>query len=84
MDGIEVVLLCQLCQLKLACGSAVFSVNTHLQILLAAVGQHFSEQLGKFGGVLGLFQTGFIPVVTDFRITFSIGNARHGQIHANL
>ena len=34
--------------------------------------------------MLGLFQTGLLPVHADFGITLAVGNSGHGQVHANL
>ena len=47
MDGVQVQLLGLQSQLELALGSAVLGVHAHLEVLLGAVGDHFTQQLGK-------------------------------------
>ena len=84
MNGVEIILFRKLGKLELACRCTVFSINTHFKVLLAAVGQHFAEQFGKFCGVLSLFQAGLVPIIADLGITLPVGNAGHGQIHADL
>ena len=38
VDSVKVSCLCSLCEVELTCGSAVLSVDSHLEILLGAVG----------------------------------------------
>ena len=84
VDGVEIVLLRELRELKLAGGRAVLGVNAHFEILLRGRGHDLAEELGELRGVLGLFQTGLFPVHADLRIALAVRNARHGQIHADL
>ncbi len=52
-------------QLELAQGSAVLGVHTHLQVLLGGVGYNLAEQLCELSSVLGLFQSGPAPILTN-------------------
>ena len=47
MDGVEVQLLCQLGELGLAGGCAVFGFDAHFEVLLGGVGDDFAEELCK-------------------------------------
>ena len=58
MDRVEIVLLGQLCELELAVGRAVLGVDTHLKILLRAVGDDLTEELGELRSVLGFLVRG--------------------------
>ena len=84
VDGVEVESLGFLGQLGLAGGGAVFGGNAHFEVLLGAVGHNFTEKLGKLGGVLRFFVSGFFPVKGDFRVTLSGGDARHGEVHTDF
>ena len=84
VDGVQVVLLGQLGQLELAQGGAVLGLDPHLQVLLGGVGHHIAQQLSKLGSVLGLFQSGPAPILTNLGIALTICHAGHGQIHADL
>ena len=84
MDRVEVVLLRELRQLELACGRAVLSVNTHLEVLLGGVGQDFAQQLSKLRSVLRFLVSRLLPVQADLRVALAVRNARHCQVHANL
>ena len=55
MDSVQVRSLCALRQVELACGSAVLSGNSHLQILLGAVGNDLAQKLSELRCVLSLF-----------------------------
>ena len=39
---------------------------------------------GKLGGVLGFFKSGLFPIQADLGISLAVGDAGHGQIHADL
>ena len=84
MDGVQIQLLGHQRQIKLALGSAVLGVHAHFEVLLGGVGYDFAQQLGKIGGMFGFFVCSHLPVQADFGIAFAMGNAGHGQIHANL
>ena len=84
MDRIQVQRLSTLCQVELAGGSAVLSVNTHLEVLLGGVGYDFAQQLCELRSVLSLFVSSLLPVQADLRIALAVCNARHRQVHANL
>ena len=64
--------------------TSVLGVDAHLQVLLGAVGDDLAQQLGELGGVLGLLQRGLLPVQADLGIALAVGDAGHGQIHADL
>ena len=68
VDRIQVQSLSLLSQLGLAHGSAILGLYAHLQVLLGGIGNHFAQQLGKLGSVLGLFVSGLFPVQADLRI----------------
>ena len=84
MDRVEVVLLGELGQLELAGSRAVLGVDTHLKILLRAVGDDLTEELGELRSVLGFLMGGLLPVQADLRVALAVRNARHGQIHTDL
>ena len=84
VDRVEIVLLGELCQLRLAGGRAVLGLNAHFEILLRGVGHHIAEKLGKLRGVLRFLKAGLFPVQADFGIAFAVRDARHGKIHADL
>jgi len=84
VDGVQVVLLGQLGQLKLAHGGAVLGIHTHLQVLLGGVGQHLAQQLGELGGVLSLLQSGLLPIQADLGIALTVGHTAHSQVHTDL
>ena len=45
---------------------------------------HLAQQLSELGGVLGLLQTGLLPVHTDLGIALTMSHTGHGQIHTHL
>ena len=47
MDSIQVRSLCALSKVELTSGSAILSGNSHLQVLLGAVGNNLSQKLSK-------------------------------------
>ena len=49
MDGVQVQFLGLLGQVHLAGAGAALGVNTHLQVLLGAVGQDLAQQFCKLG-----------------------------------
>ena len=67
-----------------ASGSTVLGLYTHLKVLLGAVGYDFAQELCEFSSVLSLFVSGFLVVQANFRITLSVSNSCHCQIHTNL
>ena len=84
VDRVEVMLLGQLRQLKLALGRAVLGLNAHFKVLLGGVGHDLAQQLGELRRMLGLFIRGLLPVEADFRVALAVRDARHRQIHADL
>ena len=84
VDGVEVEGLGALGEVGLAGGGAVFGFHAHLQVLLGGVGQHLTQQLCELGGVIGLLESGGLPVLADLGIALAEGDAAHGQIHAHL
>ena len=84
MDGVQVELLGELGQVGLAGGGAVLGLNTHLEVLLGGVGDDLAEELGELGGVLGLLPGGLLPVEAYLGIALAVGDAGHGQVHADL
>ena len=84
VDGIQVQLLGLLSQIELALSSAVLGVHTHLQVLLGGVGQDLAQQLSELGSVLGLLQSGLLPVQADLGIALTVSHTAHGQVHTNL
>ena len=84
VDGVKVQLLGLLSQIHLAGAGAALSVNTHLQVLLGAVGQDLAQQLCKLGGVLGLLKGIALPCLGDLGVTLAVSNAAHSQIHTDL
>ena len=48
------------------------------------VPDHFSQELGNAGGVVGLFKGVTFEGVGNFRITFPLGLTAHGQVHAHF
>ena len=81
MDCIQVQSFCTFCQICFTCGSTVFCFYTHFQVFLCAVCYNFTKQFCKFSSVLSFFISCFFPVKTDFRITFSVSNSCHSQVH---
>ena len=55
VDSVKALLLSELGKSGLTCGRAVLSFNSHLKVLLGAVGHDLTEQLGEFRCVLRLF-----------------------------
>ena len=47
VDGVEVVLLCQLGELELTGGCAVLGFDAHFEILLGGVGHDFAQQFSE-------------------------------------
>ncbi len=84
VDGVEVEGFGAFGEVGLAGGGTVFGVDAHLEVLLGAVSQHFAQQLGKFGGVLGFLKGGFLPVETHLGIALAVSHAGHGQVHTHL
>ena len=62
VQRVEIVLLAQLGQVGLAGSRAVFGLDANGQVLLGGRGNDLAQQLGELGGVLGLLQTGLLPV----------------------
>ena len=58
VDGIQISGLRAFGQIKLAGSRAVFSLYTHFQILLSAVGNNLAQKFGKLSGMLSLFISG--------------------------
>ena len=84
MDCIQVGSLRALCKVELAGGSAVLSLNSHLQILPGGIGNHFAQQLSELRGMLSLFISSLLPVQADLRIALSVSNSCHCKIHTNF
>ena len=84
MDGIEVQLLSLLGKVHLAGAGAALGVNAHLQVLLGAVGQDLTQQLGKLGSVLGLLESVALPGLGDLGVALAVSDAAHSQVHADL
>ena len=84
VDGIETSGLGALGKIGLAGGGAVLGLNAHLEVLLGAVGDDLAQKLGKLCGVLSLFPGGLLPVQAYLGVTLAVGDAGHGQIHADL
>ena len=79
MDGIQVCFLGALSQVYLAGRSAVFSLNAQLQVLLGGRRNDLTQQFSELGSVLSFFPSSLLIVQTDFRITFTMCNARKKQ-----
>ena len=73
MNRIQVRSLSALCKVELACGSAVLSSNSHLQILLGAVGNNLAQKLCKLSSMLRLLEGSSSPVLANLGIALSIG-----------
>ena len=88
VDGIEAVLLRAGGEVKLALNCAVLAVDAPGEVLLRGVGhiglELGAEELGKFGGVLGLLIGGLLPVEADLGIALAVGDARHAEVHTDL
>ena len=84
VDRVEVQFLRALGESHLALGRAVLGVYAHLEVLLGAVGDDLTEQLGKLRGVLRLFVSRLLPVQTDLGIALTVRHTRHRQIHTDL
>ncbi len=84
MDCIKTSGLCSLSEICLTSSSAVLSLNSHLEVLLCAVCDNLTEELCELSSVLSLFVSCLLPVKTDLRITFSVGNSCHSEVHTNL
>ena len=85
MDSVEVVLLGELSKVELALGSAVFTVDSPLEVLFGA-GGHIGLELGaeelcELCSVLCFFESSLFPVKSDLRISFSVSDACHAKIH---
>ena len=63
---------------------APFSASTHLQVLLGGGGYNLAEKLCEFRRMLRFLISGLLPVKSDLRITFSVGNSCHRQIHSDF
>src|SRR5699024_10321478 len=84
MDRIKICGLCTFCKIKFSGCSAVLSVYTHLKVLLCAVCDNLAQKLCKFSSMLCLFPGSLLPVKADLRITLSVSNSGHCQVHTNL
>ena len=84
MDRVEVELFGFLGQVRLAGGGAVFGFYAHFEVFLGGVGDDIAQELSEFFGVLGLLKSGPLPVQADLRIAFPVGDAGHGQVHADF
>ena len=84
VDRIEIQRLGTLSQIELAGGSAVLSINAHLQVLLGGVGYDLAQQLCELCSVLSFLECSLLPVQADLRIALAVCNAGHCQIHTNL
>ena len=84
MDCVKVCSLSSLGQINLAGGSAVLSLNTHLKVLLGGIGNNLAQKLCKLGSMLSLFVSSLLIVQADLRISLSVSNSCHCQIHTNL
>jgi hypothetical protein len=68
----------------LARAGAVFGLYSEFKVFPGAVGNYLTEQFGKFGGVFGLFKRIALVGFGNLRIAFTLGNAAHRQVHADL
>ena len=84
VNGVQVLLLGQFGQLRLAEARAKLSLRAQLQVLLGGRGQHLAEQLGKLGGVLRLFQRIALERLGHLGVALALRHAAHGQIHAHF
>jgi hypothetical protein len=84
MDGIQIELLGQCCQLFLAGAGTMLGIYAHLQILLGAVREDFAQKLCELGSMLCFFPGVALEVLGNLRLAFPISLAAHGQIHAPL
>ena len=84
MDRVKVCSFRAFCEIYLSCCRAVFSVYTHLQVLLGGICYHFAEQFREFCSMLCFFISSFFIVGTNFRIAFSVRYSRHCKIHADF
>ena len=84
MDSIEVELLCERCELFLACTCAVFGINTHLKVLLCAVRNDFAEELCELCRMLCLFKGNALVSFSDFREAFAVCLTAHRKVHADF
>lgn len=48
------------------------------------VGQDFAQQFCELGSMLSFLKSVTLPSFGDFRVAFTVGNAAHGQVHANF
>ena len=84
VDRVQIQLLCLCCQSLLAGTCTVFRSDTHFQILLGGIGNHFTQQFCKLCSVFCFFISSLFPVQTDFRIALTESDASHCQIHADF
>ena len=84
VDRIEIVLLCELCKLELACGCAVLGLYTHFKILLGGVGDDLAEKLRKLCCVLRFLKRCLLPVESDLGITLTGCDSAHCEVHTDL
>ena len=84
MDCIQISSFSALCKIGLASRSAVLSLNSHLQILLCAVGNNLTKKLSELGGMLCFLISCLLPVQADLRIALSVSDSGHCQVHTNL
>ena len=84
MDRIKVSSFGTFSQVEFTSSSTVLSFYTHLKVFLCAVSNDFTEKFCEFSSMLSFFVSSFLPVETDFRIAFSVGNSCHCQIHTNF
>ena len=66
VDRVQIQLLCLCCQSLLAGTCTVFRSDTHFQILLGGIGNHFAQQFCKLCSVFCFFISSLFPVQTDF------------------
>ena len=83
VDGVQVLGLGQLGDAELVLAGASLGGHTLLEVGLG-VPNYLAQQLGKFGGMLGLFKGVALEGLGNLGIALTVGLARHGQVHAHL
>ena len=84
MDGIVAQLFGQSSDFFLASAGALFCSCPHFQVLLGAVGDHFTQQFRKLGSVFGFFESDPLIGFCHFRIPFPVCYTAHGQVHPHF
>ncbi len=84
VDGVQIQSLCLLGQIHLASAGTALGLGTHHQVLLGAVGDDLTQQLGEAGCVVGFLVGVALVSLSDLGVALALSHTGHCQIHADL